>query len=277
MDIQKIKNLMLAWRRQSYNNGLPTQKQLNPIVLEKTHEMFRLIDIEDKPMDGNSVQRLDDDGERDNQVAEIDTFVMFNEVFDNMINGENFFSPAYYVYRLVEKCCDGRDDNMANDDFDTLVQGTIRRGLRTLASFFREMDLANKIINNIPEAGIERNPVIDTNEHTDVLVTYHNRQYRLWSYLTTQRGLYYGARRLRNEGGVPSGTHILCPLGFNREDHEYHAGWWFYLDRDIETIAALITQDIPDDTGTYADMVENRSYEEVKNYMKNIHMFIKEG
>ena len=115
---------------------------------------------------------------------------------------------------------------------DDLICGIVGRGLRALPSFIRELDLEAKVLELLPGATSHRSPSEDTLGHTDILLCYNKKIYRLWSYQCTEHGLNNTVSRLQGKRGkLLPGIHVLCPVNINSKtdivsihDWKLHSG-----------------------------------------------------
>lgn len=257
MEFSEIKTLMRwAWDNTTYSDNLCCIHIISDEVRNITMNIFERHQIANRNMNGDSVIGLDrvDACERDNGG------VTYTDIFYNMIGG-NYVSPAYYSAKITEACL---DNEIQDED---LIYGYICRGLRTLASFFREMDLEEKLKRSLPGSTTIRNDVLDVNEHTDFIIEYNGNEYRVWSYQDTNIGIRNGTNKLRGERGeIPAGIHILCPLP--TDEHECWYGWWLYSQPTVDVIIRKINENNPDD---YDDIVAG----DIPQYMRDVNLFIK--
>ncbi|MGD0495565.1 MAG: hypothetical protein ABSB28_05940 [Candidatus Bathyarchaeia archaeon] len=111
-----------------------------------------------------------------------------------------------------------------NFDFKTAstehFEGVMARGLRTFPSLLRERDFGENLERFIRASGLSRKdfsitvkPEEDIPQHTDVLLRFGGRDYRIWLYQFTTAGLPHDIERvLGRRGELPEGLHVLCPL-----------------------------------------------------------------
>lgn len=260
LTIGDIRKYMGVWKQQTYRSGLEYCYAIKKDrqAYELTIEVLQLQNLNDKAMDGNSVQNIPIKNE-----GKVD--ILFSDIFWD-IAGE-YITPVYYVASIVKQCVE-RDITNSNQ-----VAGIVGRGLRSFPSFLREMDLTYKISCFFPEAEITNGPEQDVGEHTDVLIKNGDTEYRLWSYQNFERGLtntasrFYGRRR-----ELPIGYHILCPIDIrNSVEVEEVDGWFFYSDRYVKYIYDMISIEKPDDYATVARLQEYA----MKLYLKKANVVYK--
>lgn len=257
MIFSDIKTLMRwAWSNTTYSDNLSSIHSISDEVINITNNIFERLHIANKNMDGHSVIGL---GRVD--VCERNNPVVYSEIFNNMVNG-GFVSSAYYSAKITASCLENEIED------ENLIYGYICRGLRTLASFFREMDLEDKLKSSLIDSETTRNANLDISEHTDILIRCNGKEYRIWSYQDTDIGIRNGVSKLRGERGgeIPDGIHILCPL--STSDHDCWYGWWLYPQ---STVNAVIQKMNEDNTDNYDEILNN----DVCQYMKNVNIFIK--
>lgn len=226
---------MGKWKQQTYRDGLEycylIKKDKQAYNL--TVDVLKLQRLENKSMDGNSVQciPIKEEGRVD---------IIFTDIFWNLAG--DYITPVYYVASIVKKCLERRIEEPKQ------VAGIVGRGLRSLPSFLREMDLAYKLSLLFSDAEILNGPEQDVGEHTDILIMAGDHEYRLWSYQNTDRGLKNTAERFYgHRGEIPEGYHVLCPINIsNKAEVEEINGWRFYSGRYVSDIYEMISVQKPD-------------------------------
>lgn len=233
--ISDIRKYMDVWSRQTYRSGLEYCYQIkkDKLAYDFTIDVLRLQGLEARIMDGNSVQNIPIKNE-----GKVD--IIFTDIFWELAG--DYLTPVYYVASIVKKCLERRIEGLEQ------VAGIVGRGLRSLPSFLREMDLAYKLSLLFPDAEILNGPEQDVGEHTDILIMAGNYKYRLWSYQNTDRGLKNTAERFYgHRGEVPEGYHVLCPINIsNKAEVEEINGWRFYSGRYVGDIYDMISVKKPD-------------------------------
>lgn len=139
--------------------------------------------------------------------------ITYTKAFDLALIENPEMLPALYLKHLTEAF-----------DFHryplTTYEGLIARGLRTFPSLLRDRDFAENVDRLIVAEGISRDqfkvingPKQDVKDHTDVLLEFRNKCYRIWLYQFSERGVQNDIERVVGKRGkLPNGTHILCPL-----------------------------------------------------------------
>lgn len=275
-----MQSLMKAWHNIRYLDGLPDRITLS----EKTKSLFVEVlndnlnynnsndtisqedKLGDRMMDGYSVSKLPRISEAEKYIP-----ILYSKIFNDMMQ-ENYFSPAYYAYNIIQDCMNY--DNIVCDK--NMVEGIVYRGLRTLASLMREQDLKMQLNENLPDAIIEINPKLDVADHTDLRLDYSGIRYNIWSYQTTSKALNNGAEKLMgNRGFIPNGVHVLCPFDSSNKREFY--GWYFYTCENVNQIVKMVKEyDRDKEADDYNKIILNNRITDIIKYMKNMHIFVKE-
>lgn len=251
--IDDIKKYMKVWKQYTYCSGLECCYLIkeDKRTYNLTADVLKLQGLDTKTMDGNSVCGipLKNEGKVD---------IIFTDIFWDSVG--YYITPVYYVASIVKKCLERRMGNPQQ------VADIVGRGLRALPSFFREMDLKDKLSLVFPNAEITNNPKQDVGEHTDIFIKTDNKEYRLWSYQNTGRGLSNTAVRFRGKRGeLPEGYHVLCPIDIkNKTEVEEVYGWYFYSEQYVRDIYAMISRKKPDE---YDSLARLQAYA-MKLYLK---------
>lgn len=208
LHMENVRLLSEQWAQKTYSDGL---KELphSPDLINKATSIFKKLGILSVRMDGYSCEKLP-------TTAEIRLSI--KKTYSAMFHDEaekDSFSPASYLVHILSECL-----NAGIDNEETIV-GTLARGLRTFASLLKEPDFARQL-----EEGLRKydatttthlNSKQDSSDHTDVLLTFNNRTYRIWLYQFSPRGLPHDVERLTGKRGeIPDGIHLICPLHTDR-------------------------------------------------------------
>ncbi len=232
---KNVRNFTKAWAKKTYAEGIADYKKVaeDPRALAFVEEVLRKLNIADKPMTGDSCQGLP-------RIDEGRTTVRFSGVVDDLI--EVFLTPASYVAEVALRSRANRPDSE--------VAGEVARALRAFPSFLREMDLGWKVGEECARRGLTadaRTADVDADiaEHTDVFLKLGGKDYRLWSYLDSERGLDNVKSKLSGaRGEIPAGVHVLCPINITRARDEV-SGWRFYPEAKIAEIVDVIERGEP--------------------------------
>lgn len=241
--IERIRAFINRWQQLTYAQGLDYCYAIknDTELYDITVQVLRMQQIEQKKMDGNSVQNIPIKNE-----GKID--IIFSDIFWRLTEG--YMSPASYVGTIVKECV----ENDINNVFE--IAGIVGRGLRAFPSFLREMDLTYKFAKYFPNATVINNPEQDVIDHTDIYIKSNNYDYRIWSYQNFERGLKNTASRLRGyRGTVPEGIHVLCPIDISNEfEREEISGWFFYSERYVSYLYEMIIIEKPDEYSLISEM-----------------------
>ena len=135
--------------------------------------------------------------------------INYTDVFHNLVRRDRF-SPVNYVIELIRIF---REKQYSS----AKLNGFIARSMRTLTSLLREPDFAELLETSLyphdRKVIINLNPVQDAGDHTDVLLTFRRKTYRIWLFQFSDRGLPHDIERVSGKrGDLPNGIHVLCPL-----------------------------------------------------------------
>ena len=150
------------------------------------------------------------------------------------------------------------------------IAGVVGRGLRAFPSFVREMDLAYRLSERLPEGQCKRTtPEEDVLKHTDILISIEQEEYRVWSYISSNRGLQNTMERLRGKRkSIRDGFHVLCPFNvYKKEAYEEQEGWRFYSETEIDKVVEVIRGGRSEE---YQNLMKCND-SELSKYMKDIH------
>ena len=232
---KNIRGYLSNWSDVDFAAGInkyyELQKPKNAEWLRLTNAVIEAQGLTHRKMDGTCSQGL--------KTQEGRSHVSFSKVFHEGINSD-FFTPATYVADMVKTSMEA-----GLSEADTVTE--VGRALRALPSFLREMDLGYSVTGLLWTSGcntaLESDPEIDSHEKTDALLHVDGHDYRLWSYMVTDRSLENLRQRLMGKRGkLPAGRHVLCPHQSNYKTanpNELH-GWKLYRERDVKAIADLI-------------------------------------
>lgn len=251
-NIKNIREYMTTWDRYTYEEGLKYCYHLSADAKKVTLAILKKQKLISKKMNGKSSQGL--------IVNENETYIVFSDIFSSM---KGYISPALYIAKIVDECLSKQLDT----DY---ICGIVGRGLRALPSFIRELDLEEKVLELLPGATSYRNPVEDVIGHTDILLRYNERIYRLWSYQCSKRGLCHTVSRLRGERGeLLPGIHVLCPVNINSEtDIISLHDWKLHSDNYIRQVVDCI------DSKKYQNYHYIQHLDQYDNFFKHINKFV---
>ena len=202
--MSNIRELCRVWSEKTYKDGIEYLDKQDPELFSLAERIFSKLEILNIPMDGYSCEHLPKTEEARTGIKKT-----YSEIFHEEIDKEDF-SPATYLVNLLCECKKTTDD-------EAQITGALARGLRTLTSLLREPDFAFIIKEylKVNDADVETslNAKQDSGDHTDVLLQYKNKEYRIWLYQFSSRGLPHDIERLTGKRGeLPLGNHLICPL-----------------------------------------------------------------
>ncbi len=193
------------WQQSTYKellDDLLAKGVINKILHQEVAGHFEQLELTDKRVDGYSVQGLPKTDET--KAGKIS----YTEIFHSIKVEE--FTPVLYLVRLVQAFKNKNPDE--ND-----LSGFLARGLRTLSSLLREPVFAEKLErhlkNSDPKVKTSTCPIQDAADHTDILLEFKGKIFRIWLFQFSDRGLPHDIERVTGQRGeLPNGIHVLCPL-----------------------------------------------------------------
>ena len=169
---------------------------------EKTNEILS------RKVDGYLVERLTKHRESENFRANF----WFTDVFDRLIT-KNILSPASYSIEVAYRL-----NKQIPQQQKIFYSGFMARALRTFASLMREPDfediLLTLLLKEDKSAKSLKGEGKDVFEHTDLHLSFLNKEYRIWQYQSTYWGIEKLIKKLSGttRGSLPKGLHLLCPV-----------------------------------------------------------------
>ena len=234
---RNIRNYCNAWSRQTYGEALEAilydpDENLTELC-EQIRQKFRQTGLYIKNMNGNSVE-----GWPPNKETGTINGVTFSQIYHRFREKPDF-SPALYMSEVIYELIRAGYP-------DTLYPKWIGRSLKTFASFMREEDYAYQLITRLKRSDsavtFSSNPEQDVRDHTDILLEYLGRRYRIWSYQCSPGGLSHLRERLSGRyRELPDGIHVLAPIDvFNRGRTEDEFGWRFAAGHEVDNLCQMI-------------------------------------
>lgn len=193
-----------VWATQSYEDGCNAVDRSGiyekKIIKKLRHYLYTLKRFRYRKMDGNSVQNL-----KRNNAAEGYEQIRFSDIV-NRLKNDTDFTPVKYMAQITKQCEEIKLP-------ESMTIGLLSRGLRIFPSFLREIDVEEQLENILAERenpyAIIRNTEMDVTQHTDIMVSVGGRDYRIWLFQNSKRGICNTIKRLREERGkLPKGIHI---------------------------------------------------------------------
>ena len=233
-----LRQLIQEWAGQTY-------EEVSEVIGQPDLELPNVLgelELLQKNVDGNSVERLKKDIRGEGNLPRRFTFTyIFHELSLNGIP-----SPVTF---LNEICRQYRTYLTTREDYSVPLWGICSRGMRTIASFYREVDFRDTITRMISERNFEnfeivQNPAQDAIGHADLLIIINGLEFKIWEYMLSQRGVVNTQDRLAgNRGALPPGIHILC--GHDTKDDlqtQTVAGWNLPSDNFVESCLRRIEE-----------------------------------
>lgn len=193
------------WSTQTFAEQLDEIKEYyTPTVVELTSKCFEELSLTAKFVNGYACENLPKSEEGNTSVR-----INYTDVFHDLIQ-KKCFTPTRYLTELVRIFHDRKVDSKK-------LVGFIARGLRTLTSLLREPEFKDKLILELMKSDNNARATLcpkgDAKDHTDILVDFKNKEFRIWLYQLSDRGLPHDIERVSGmRGKLPGGIHVLCPL-----------------------------------------------------------------
>jgi hypothetical protein len=149
------------------------------------------------------------------------------------------WTPAEFLFNYYLDCFKFFNNHITTYD--------LGRSLRNLPSFLREY----YIIDGLQQRGVscyEPSPEVNANSHVDIIANVNGQEVFIWSYLNTDKSLFYLKKKLSTRGKINEGLNLLLPLQL-MSDTENIDGWLMpsceYIDNIVKALAS--------DTVSYKD------------------------
>ena len=168
-----------------------------------------------------------------------DNPVIFSEIYHDLVD-KNELCLSNYVYHIIKKLDGKNKSGKYNEDY---YVHTIARGLRSIASFLREIDGRDIVEDFLMKLArfqkckcvmLDTNVIDDTRDKTDILALFGGIKIRIWSYQVTEYGVNFTSGRIVDKKGNPKlspdindGLNLLLPFDMYSQKDVCH-GWFFY-------------------------------------------------
>lgn len=220
-------------------------EQAKAAVFMLGHANRNMNNILQKMVTGQLVEGLIKYPESENHRASF----WFTDIFHDL-EKEGNLSPATFCIEIARLL-----PNEKPSSNPVFCGGFLARGLRTFASLLREPDFESSLLLALKQsdpAVISQTDVDqDVYSHTDLLVTFNRKNYRLWHYQSSYWGINKLVKKLRGttRGQLEDGLHALCPVDVFG-DHTYGDvedihGWRLSSMSYCEKIRGLMANENP--------------------------------
>jgi hypothetical protein len=180
----QIRELTNVWAKSTWAEQLETINAY-PELVKRLETVLKGMELYNEKIDGMSVLSLPRTAEG-NFPKGMD--ISYTKAFDLAYRKDPEKLPLLYLLNMAQ-----------NFDFGTYserqFEGLIARGLRTFPSLLRDRDFAESL-NRLLTNGVYKDfevggsaPEEDIGKHTDVLLKFHGRLFRIWLYQFSFAGL----------------------------------------------------------------------------------------
>ena len=202
-----IRNAITNWETLTFKEWVNRTHWTDKTVRLELSEQLEALGLLDKKINGYSVMGLEQTQEGFGSGG-----VSYTDTFFKMVETTGGCNLIDYLYLIVKV-------SLEKEFSESKIRGVLARAMRTYASLLRDHDFAHEIEREIKERKVSdkfkvsSGSIEDSQNHTDVLITSKNNNYRIWLYQFSRRGIPHDIERLTElRGKLPSGVHVLCPL-----------------------------------------------------------------
>lgn len=223
-----FRELAKKWAKNTFKEAAVLFPKLSP----ETNEVIKHLNLYEKKVNGNLVERLEKHQRAEGNISL--RYFRFTTIFHNLLKNE-----VPQPIEFISEICNSYSKYLVErPEYKDMVPawGICSRGLRTLASFYREQDfndrIGKKLAANIGSYDLVRDPEEDARGHADLIVRVKGFEFRIWLFQLTDRGIVNTTDRLvGNRGELRKGIHIICGHDTaNESQTETIEGWNLYSD-----------------------------------------------
>jgi len=217
----------------------------------------------EKNVNGNCVEGL---GKHAKGEGRLPDWCNFSSIFYNLADDH-----IPHPIEIISEICKRYEDYLVKrPGYAKIVPlwGICSRAVRTLASFYREVDFRDKIKQELSSRGIIcevcfPDPDVDTKDHTDVIVVIDKIEYRIWLFQISRDGVFHTSDRVAgNRGKLLGGIHVLCGHDRDQDGHEETIeGWNLFSDDRVEEVVSKIIS-------VHSGKTSPEQYTDVKNILE---------
>jgi hypothetical protein len=204
----QVRELTNVWAKSTWAEQLDALSADSELT-KRLKTVLKSFELFGQRIDGNSVLSLPRSAEGNFPKG---MNISYTKAFDLAYREDAKKLPLLYLLNMAKAF-----------DFKTYstrqFEGLVARGLRTFPSLLRDRDYAESLNRLLTQKGYKdfeiggASPEEDIGKHTDVLLKFKNRLFRIWLYQFSFAGLPHDMERvLGRRGQLPDGIHVLCPL-----------------------------------------------------------------
>jgi len=192
------------WAQRTFAEMLNDLEDIDPNIKRVTSRCLKRLGLLNKKVNGYACEKLPKTEEGHTGVD-----INYTDVFHALYSKRDF-TPVSYLVELIRRY-------MEQEGKTNRLDGFVARGIRTFTSLIREPDFAESLLQCLSSSRVSPKVLLharqDAKDHTDILLTYLSKEYRIWLFQFSNRGLPHDIERVTGRRGeLPQGIHVLCPL-----------------------------------------------------------------
>ena len=255
---ENFRDLIKQWSKETFEDA----KNRLTDIHDNIESVLNELELLEKNVTGCCVENLKRHEKGERKLPEWCNFSRIN----HEISTEQTAHPIEFLSEICEKY---ENYLLKRPEYVDLVPvwGICSRALRTLASFYREVDFRNRIREELLTQKINAvvnppDPDADSRDHSDAVVVIDEIEYRVWVFQISKQGIFHTSDRVAgNRGSLPEGIHILCGHDREQDDHEETIeGWNFISDSRMKEVVSKIVS-------IHKGESEAREYSEIKSIL----------
>ena len=258
-----FRELIKKWSNETFGKAIEQfpdkHKDVEKVLKELKDKKKKM--LYEKKVNGYCVEGLEVHPKATNRLP---NWCNFSSMFYNLADDH-----VPHPVEFISEICGGYENYLATrPDWVVPAWGLVPRALKTLASFYREIDFRDSIKQELSSRGIAcevslPDPDVDTKDHTDVIVVIDKIEYRIWLFQISEAGVFHTSDRVAgNRGKLLDGIHILCGHDRDQPGHEESIEGWnlFSDDRVKESLSKIMS--------VHNGEISPKQYTEVKNILE---------
>lgn len=275
---EKIRVLVEEWAKydftyNAYGPQIPDKILYNPDMIREDNKYgLKGKTLAEYKQNGFITECIYNDVTKKTSAEKDSNPVIFTKIFRDL-RDKNELMPSNFVYHVVRTLDAYNKDGKYDMDY---YAKTVCRGLRSFASFIREIDLQEVLheflttisrVRKVQYCLLDSTANDDVEGKADVLFRFDNQTVRVWSYQVTKPGIERTSNRIVDFDGNPrlspeknNGFNILMPFDYYKKKDDCF-GWFLYDKNEVRhnLISLLINpQPVPYDS-FYKEVAKDRN------------------